>query len=180
MARKHLILLYSLNILFIVFISFLIFTMNILYKYANTMFIVFFIVLIIWLIIYIITSIKNVMTSRKYIRELEINKLKKISEDIKFKSIPFWIINFLVLLFLTISAVVGTKGILIFIIPISILFTYIILLGTSVFSISYIILLYKNNNILLIQLIFHVILQLCFVFDIIDMFYLRLRIKKDN
>jgi len=173
MAKKMLILLYSLNLVFaLLFVS----TMTEIRAYIILP--VFAILLFAWLCIFVILSIKNITIARKYISEGEKEKLKVIMEKIKLKSIPFWIMNFILLFCITFFAVLGTRGYLIPFVPIPILFTYIILIGTSIFSISYIRILYKNNEITFFQMIIHIILQLCFFGDIIDVLYLKYKIKK--
>jgi hypothetical protein len=139
-------------------------------------------ILAIWFLLYIIISIKNIFFVKYLIKQNNKDKLKKDVELIKFGSIPFWIINFIILSILTIGAVMGTRGILIFLVPIPIFISYIILLGTSIFSISYIRLLYKENNIVHKEMILQIILQLIFVLDIFGIIYLKNKysIKNEN
>ena len=142
--------------------------------------IIFLILFTIWFLIFIILSIKNINNCKNYLKNNEKKLLKTLSENIKLKSIPFWIINFIILLFFSIGALFGTRGFFIIFLPIPIIFTYLILLGTSIFSISYIRLLYKNNEIKKYQMIIHIILQLCFIWDIIDIIYLKIKIKNNS
>jgi hypothetical protein len=58
------------------------------------------------------------------------------------------------------------------IVPIFIFLSYTVLMLTSIFSILYLINLRKNKIILNKQFIVHLILQLCFVIDIIDIIYI--------
>jgi hypothetical protein len=96
----------------------------------------------------------------------------------KFGSIPFWIINFIILVIVGILGVVATRGAGIIFLPILMLLTYILFLGTSVFSISYIKLLYQEGEIVSLHKNMHIILQLCFILDIVDIIYLKIKLTK--
>jgi hypothetical protein len=174
MAGIFLGLLYAFNAIFISFVLIGIknnFTIN---------FTVFGILLVSWFVIFLILSIRNIIYTNKLLKRSEIDKLKKLTEFIKFGAIPFWIINFILLSLFTIAIVMGTRGIGIVIIPVPILITYIILLGTSIFSIPYIKLLYRIKKIGFKQMVIHIILQLCFVWDVIGILYLKINNKKEN
>jgi len=140
---------------------------------ATNSFIWFLILFSLWFCVFIAVSIKNIIVAKRYVREKQKDKLRKLTEITKFGSIPFWIINFVILFFFTIAAIVGTRGIFIVFVPVPIFFSYLLLLGTSVFSISYVRLLYKEKDITLGMAIVHTILQLCFCWDIFDIIYLK-------
>jgi hypothetical protein len=127
---------------------------------------------------FLIVTILNIFYTKRLIKQRERKKLKKSAEIVKLASIPFWIINFLVLSLSAFAAIIATRGFGIVFLPIFILITYIALLGTSVFSISYIRLLYKEKEIGFAQMTIHIILQLCFVSDIIGIIYLKKTIPK--
>ena len=167
-------LLYAFNAIFICFIL-----VGIKNNYSIN-FTVFGILLALWFVIFIILSIRNIIYTNKLLKRCEIDKLKKLTEFIKFGAIPFWIINFILLSLLTIAIVMGTRGIGIVIIPVPIIIAYIILLGTSIFSIPYIKLLYKGKKIGFKQMVIHIILQLCFVWDVIGIIYLKINDKKED
>jgi len=142
MSRIILLLLYLYNVIFIGFIVY--FALN----FKNNTFIGFVVVgitLAIWFIVYIVIAIKNIFYNKYLLKNNDNDTLKKNAELVKFGAIPFWIINFIILALITFAAVMGTRGILIFFVPIPILVSYIIFLGTSIFSISYIRLLYKEK-----------------------------------
>jgi hypothetical protein len=139
------------------------------------------ITLAIWFMAYIIISIKNIFYNKYLLINNDTDKLKKNAELVKFGAIPFWIINFIILALITIAAVMGTRGILMFFVPIPIFLSYIIFLGTSIFSISYIRLLYKEKVIVFKQMVIYIILQLIFCLDIIGIIYLKNKYKnKEN
>ena len=173
MTKIVLFLLYLFNAIFICFGIIMFFAFSILYRYINTSFMVIGILLAIWFLIYIIISIKNIFYVNDLIKQNNKGKLKNNAESIKLCSIPFWVINFIILSIFTIGAVMSTRGILIFLVPIPIFVSYIILLGTSIFSISYIRLLYKENKIGYKGMLIYTIFQLMFVFDIFCIIYLK-------
>jgi len=150
MAKKLLVMLYLFNAIFIVYLIFVILSTEVfvkaLYKYVNISFIITGILIAVWFIAYIIISIRNIFYAKKLLVNNEKDDLKKSTELIKLKSVPFWILNFIFLFLITIAAVAGSRGGAIFLAPIPIFISYIILLGTSIFSIAYIRLLYKKNH----------------------------------
>jgi hypothetical protein len=69
-------------------------------------------------------------------------------------------------------------GFVLLFIPIPIFLSYIILLVTSSYSISYLVLLKRNDIITRKQFRIYLVLQLCFVLDIIGIIYISNRVKK--
>jgi hypothetical protein len=179
MAKKVLILLYIFNILFLVFwILNSIFSSFYLYdKYAGLF---IGIILAVWFLLYIIISIRNIFYVKDLITLNNGEKLKEDAEFVKFNSIPFWEINFFIFFLLSIITFLVVGSIEMFLV--SIIISYIILLGTSIFSISYIRLLYKENIIGYKEMIFQIILQLIFVLDIFGIKNLKNKYsnKKEN
>lgn len=109
------------------------------------------------------------------------NEMRKIMLFIKLLSIPFFIINFAIW-----TGVVGTVslfpgGLLIWIfVPIIVFLTFIILLVTSSFSISTVILYGRSKLLNKHEIIIHILLQLIFVIDVFDaMFLFCILGKKD-
>ena len=145
---------------------------------GNSFPIVSFILILICPFAYIIVSIINIFYAKKLIKQKCKEKLKKLTEVSKFGSIPFWIINFIILVIVGILGVVATRGAGIIFLPILMLLTYILFLGTSVFSISYIKLLYQEGEIVSLHKNMHIILQLCFILDIVDIIYLKIKLNQ--
>ena len=104
----------------------------------------------IWLVLFISFIICNVIYLKKIIKNDKLEKARIYSLIIKFSLIPFWIINFSISVYMIFSIpfVVGLIFLPMQIIQ-SFLFLsvgcYIILLVTSSYSISYLILMKKNN-----------------------------------
>jgi len=133
---------------------------------------------LLWLIIFIIIIIKNILFVIKLYKQNNAVELLKNTKYIKLSLIPFWVINFIVTLLIMIILIMGTRGFGIILIPIPVCFAYFILLVTSSFSIAYILLQNKNKKIK--NYIIHIILQLCFVLDIIDTIYILNNNKEER
>jgi hypothetical protein len=138
------------------------------------------IIFLFWLSIYIYFIVINIINTVILYRQNNISELRKNAKIIKLTLIPFWILHFIlsaiiIFIFLGIS-----RGMGIIFVPIPIFFTYILLLITSIFSITYILLLNKNKY--LKHYYVHILLQLCFVIDIIDIIYLfrKINLEKNN
>lgn len=101
------------------------------------------------------------------------NEMRKIMLFIKLLSIPFFIINFAIW-----TGVVGTVslfpgGFLIWIfVPVIVFLTFIILLVTSSFSISTVILYGRSKLLNKHEIVIHILLQLIFVIDVFDAIFL--------
>jgi len=182
MAKLLLIMLHGLNIYYILSIifvfninRFLIFNSNLM-KNLYIVSIIWLIILLFWFIGYIILLIKNIIISKKYIENNDTNILKELTEKIKFKSISFWILNIILSIIIFYNLIRISESFVFLIFPI--IFIYIIFLGTSVFSIFYIRLLYKRNEFKYFQMIIHIILQLCFILDVMDIIYLKIKSYK--
>ena len=91
---------------------------------------------------------------------------------IKLGLIPFWIINFICYLPISIFLIVVGHGFGFIIVPIFIFASYTILCLTSMFSVVYFKSLHKNGIITFKQGIIHSLLQFIFVIDIIDTIYI--------
>ena len=133
------------------------------------------IIFLIWLMIFICFSVLNILYTKKLYKQNKLFELRKNVKYIKLYLIPYWIINFAVSVFVLLLIMAATKGLGIILFPVFIFFAYILLLITSSVSITYIVLLNKNKH--LKHYYVHIILQLCFVLDIIGAIYL---LKKIN
>ncbi|MDR0473491.1 MAG: hypothetical protein LBH43_07470, partial [Treponema sp.] len=106
-------------------------------------------------------SVINIFHSSKLLKQQNGEKLKKSARLVKFGSIFFWIAVFIIYKEIEVYYT--------FLFGISL---YSVLLGTSVFSIAYIRLLYKEKKLSLGQTIIFTLLQLCFVLDILGLLFL--------
>jgi hypothetical protein len=136
------------------------------------------ILLLAWLIIFIISFIKNLKMLKILYKENNLVELKRYVKTTKLSLIPFWILNFIISSIIMLGFIMGTRGMGIIFLPIPVFFAYMILLITSCYSIFYINLL--NKNIKIKKYFMHIILQLCFVLDIIDILYLIKKYKIED
>ena len=134
----------------------------------------------IWFFVYIIFSIINIVSLiidyKNNNKELLLKKTKRI----KLGLIPFWIINFICYLPISIILLLVGHGFGFIIVPIFIFASYTVLILTSIFSIIYLKNLHKNNIIEFKQFLIHSILQLIFVIDIIDIIVIIKKWGKSN
>jgi hypothetical protein len=113
----------------------------------------------------VIISIISIFHSVKLVKQKDEEKLRKSAGMVKLSTIPFWII--LPILFIDYNFWYHYE------IIIMLLSLYIPLLGTSVFSIAYVQLLYKKKKLTRARTIVYTLLQLCFFLDIVSTLYLR-------
>jgi hypothetical protein len=130
----------------------------------------------IWVCLYIALLIINIVSLVIDYKGNNTELLFKKMKRIKLGLIPFWVINFLCSIFITIfCGFVLPMGIIFlvpFLVPILIFPSYIVLCFTSVFSVIYLKSLYKNGILKIEPFIIHSILQFMFVTDIIDTLYI--------
>lgn len=105
---------------------------------------------------------------------------------LKLGAVPYFILNFLFCAGLAFLVVASSRGFIIFS-PIPILFvipiflTYGTVVSTSIYGIFYIASLLKEGKITIGKAILHILLQICFVLDIVDTLVLLIiyRVKKN-
>jgi hypothetical protein len=141
---------------------------------------IIFIIWLIWFLPFLVITIINIISVIKLFIRKELNTLAKYTKVIKFGLIPFWIINFIGYTAFVIMINMPSHGFGIFIVPIPIMASYSVLIITSLFSILFLMLLYKNGILNSKQILIHFIMQICFIFDIISIFYIFKIIKKKN
>jgi hypothetical protein len=127
-------------------------------------------IFLVWLLLFVCSIVLNIKNTVKLYKENNLIILRKNSKLIKLTLIPFWILHFILSALTMIAFIGGSRGMGIIFLPIPIFFTYIFLLITSIFSIAFILSLERNKHIN--NVIIHIILQLFFVLDIIDMIYI--------
>jgi len=135
-----------------------------------------------WFILFLVFSIVNIISIFQDYKYNKSEKLLKKMRRIKLGLIPFWVINFISYLYIIIIFIITPTGIfaVFFIVPIFIFVSYIVLLLTSTFSISYLFSIRKNGIIQNKDFIIHSIIQFLFVFDIIDVTYILKKWGKPN
>lgn len=115
----------------------------------------------------------NTVNSFSLFKNNDYNSMRKNMKALKFGAIPYFIINFIIYLLLFLLFFAASRGIilvtpipLLFLIPV--LFAYLTVIFTSTYGIGFSLILYKEKRLRTRKLILHIILQLCFVLDIID------------
>lgn len=129
-----------------------------------------------------IIAIANIINSITLFRNSDDVSLRQNMKTLKFGLIPYFFINFILYLFIFLILFAASRGIIIFspiplffIIPI--IFTYLAVLFTSFYGIGYVLILGKENRIKSNGLVIHVLLQLCFVLDVISTVILLAKYK---
>jgi uncharacterized protein YfaS (alpha-2-macroglobulin family) len=121
------------------------------------------------LLAFAVLAIINIFRSSKLIKQQDEKELEDSAYLMKLGAIPFWLVALV-----STKNISGIEGLIVFLI----LF-YLLLLGTSVFSIAYIKLLHKEKKLNLKQTVIYTLLQLVFFLDIISIFFL-VRSGKSN
>jgi hypothetical protein len=133
---------------------------------------IFFLLWLLCVVLFIFVSVINIFNSIKLLRNKEELKLRKSMMYIKFGAIPFFIINFIVLTACTLILIGASRGVGIIFVPIPVFFTYALLLSTSIYSVSYLIHLKNEKKIESNIFLIHLVLQFCFVLDVISVIVL--------
>ena len=124
-----------------------------------------------------IIIIVNIIIAIMYYREKNSENANKNMKKIKLYLIPYWVINFVlgIATTLTTAFMGGIFFGLAFLVT-----SYLFLVTTSCYSLAYLGILLKNKQISIVHFFFHMILQLCFVMDIIDTVYLLYKYKHND
>ena len=134
----------------------------------------------IWFLLFMVISIINAINIIKKFLQNQTDLLLEYTKKVKFGLIPFWIINFIGYTAFVIMVNIPSHGFGIFIVPFPIMASYFVLIATSVFSISLLLLLYRERKIDNKQFLIFIMTQLCFVLDVIGVIYLINKIKSEN
>jgi uncharacterized membrane protein YfcA len=134
----------------------------------------------VWIVAYLTFSVINIIAAIKDYRNRNFELLYKKAKRIKFGLIPFWTINFLCYFIISCVIIPVGHGFGFLIVPLFIFCSYTVLVVTSIFSIMYILKLKADKILTKKESIIHIILQLCFVLDIIGMIYLIKKCSKPN
>jgi hypothetical protein len=117
---------------------------------------------------YVVVSIISIFRAHGMVKRRDEEKLKKSASVVKLGSIFFWIV---VLVFIKLIDLWGIEKL------IARGICYIVLLGTSIFSLAYIRLLFKEKKLNAGQTVLYTLSQLFFVIDIIGILILRHSVK---
>lgn len=136
-------------------------------------------------IINIVLTAKNIINSYLYYKNRDYNDLRRYMKILKFGTIPYLIVNFVFNLLIFLLFFAASRGLIVFspipmffLIPISL--TYLTVLFTSCYGIGLIIYLWKDTSMLRMPII-HVLMQVCFILDVVDTIILLMKynIKED-
>jgi hypothetical protein len=137
-------------------------------------------IFIIWFVVFLIYTIINIIYLKHNINKNQFDKIYKYTKIVKLSIIPFWIINIVAYFGVMQFFVLLMWGMAVLIVPIIVFISYLVLVSTSIYSISYIIVLKRNNKLTKKQFIINILFQLCFILDIIGLIYLLKLIKKND
>lgn len=130
----------------------------------------------------VVFAIANIKNSYRLCKNRDTITLRKYMKRLKLGAIPFFILNFVFYLLLFFFFFAASRGIFIFtpipmVFLIPIFFTYIAVLFTSPYAIGFLIVLQNENKMKSGKLVIHVLLQLCFVLDVVDTIVLLKKYK---
>ncbi|MEL7569144.1 MAG: DUF6652 family protein [Eubacteriaceae bacterium] len=128
----------------------------------------------------IVLAIINIINSIKLFRNNDYNSLRKYMKLIKLGAVPYFLVNFIFYFCLYTVGFILTLGLAIFSVITPILITYLSVLYTSVYGIGFTALLYKQKKLTAIQLLIHVLLQICFILDVISTIILLVKNKPEK
>lgn len=130
----------------------------------------------------IIFAVINTVKSLDYLKNNDYNSMRKNMKVLKFGVIPYFVINFIIYLLLFVLFFAASRGFilftplpLLFLIPV--FFAYLTVIFTATYGIGFSLILYNEKRISAGKLIVHIMLQLCFVLDVIDTVFLLAKNK---
>ena len=132
-----------------------------------------------------IIAYKNIINSITLFKNNDHVSLRQYMKTLKLGLIPYSVINFILYSFIFFILFASSKGIIVvspvplfFLVPI--FFTYLAVLFTSSYGIGYVLILNKGNKLKNGYLVIHILLQLCFVLDVISTIILLIRYKNSE
>jgi hypothetical protein len=130
----------------------------------------------------VVFAIVNIKNAYQLYKNRESITLRKYLKRLKFWAVPYFILNFVFYLLLFLLFFAASRGIFIvtpiplfFLIPI--FFTYLSVLFTSPYAIGFAAVLRSESKMKTGKLVIHVLLQLCFVLDVVDTIVLLKKYK---
>jgi hypothetical protein len=131
-----------------------------------------------FILFYLTTSVGSLVHVVRSAVRGETELLGRQASVLKMVSIPWFVINFLVnFLFFSLFGIVS-RGLIIFFIPAAVFITWCVMMGSTIYSLGYLILLKKEKRIEIPAMVFHGWLQLMFMTDVIGILVLRRQMKK--
>lgn len=130
----------------------------------------------------VIFAVKNIFDTCRLYKNREYNSLRKHMKMLKLGTIPYFALNFIIYFLLFMLFFAASRGLIIFT-PIPLLFllpiffTYITVLFTSCYGIGFAVIINKEKNLKSGKLIIYVLLQLCFILDVISTIILLIKYK---
>ena len=128
----------------------------------------------IWVIMFLTISIFLLLDAIKLIEKKDNKLLLDNMKRIKYLSIPYFVLNFILSGGLTYFINAISHGFGIFIIPIPFLLTYCVLIPTAFYGIGLLLVLYQEEKINIKIFLIYVIFLLCFLIDIIAVVLLEI------
>lgn len=130
----------------------------------------------------VVFAIVNIKNAYRLYKNRESITLRKYMKTLKFGAIPYFVLNFVIYLLLFLLFFAASRGIIIFSpIPLFFLiptfFTYLAVLYTSPYAIGFVAVLRNEGKMKTGKLVIHVLLQLCFVLDVVDAIVLLKKYK---
>ena len=127
-------------------------------------------------------GIRNIITGVKLTKAGDSESLGSFMKTAKFGSIPLYVIVFIINFLMWSLLLIASRGIgifsFLFMIAPTVFFTYLNVIFTSVFSICFLIDKKNKGEISAVSMVVHILLQLCFVIDVIDTIYLCAKFGK--
>jgi hypothetical protein len=139
-----------------------------------------FIAFICIIILFIVFGMINIIYSIKCGLKREYKKLEKYMKILKLSSIPYFIINFICIGLFVVVLLAASRGFGIVYLPIPFILTWFVVVVTSSYGIVELIVLFGKKDISIKNFILYIILQLCFVIDIISTFWILKQIKNSE
>jgi len=133
------------------------------------------IVWLIWIPIFLIIIIINIIDLIKYFLKNDIETIKKYSYKIKLFLIPYWILNFIISGAYWGILIGSSHGFGMFLLPVPFISAIFIFAITSIYSILFILLYWKNEKIKNGEFIIYLSSQFIFILDIIFLIIIKNR-----
>jgi hypothetical protein len=133
-----------------------------------------------WIIIFFVFIIVNLIDLVKYFLKGDINMLIIYASKIKILLIPYWILNFIISGSYWFILIGASHGFGMFLIPVPFISAICIFSLTSIYSILFILLYWKNGQIKNNELLIYLFSQFCFILDIIGIILLKNKNKRNK
>lgn len=133
-------------------------------------------------IVNLVLTFQNIRNTYQLYKNGEYNYLRKSMQMLKLSTIPYFLLNFIFYLLLILIFFMGTRGIIIFtpvplLLSIPIFFTYLTVLCSAAYGVGFIAILWKEKSFTIGRTIMHILLQICFVLDVMDTIVLLRKYK---